>query len=144
VASITTDSRLPAGWVRYSYGALSVGAPRGWTVYNFIPLCPSGPGTGVDEFTETTRMGASCGRPYNGISTVIALGCLEGIAVGQFERGSPSDSTRVDGRLLYRSSIQVSLRGSGWEATCFLLYGFSPPGLGREILGTVEPTGRSC
>lgn len=146
VASTTTDRALPSGWVRYSYGALSVGAPRGWPTYSYVPLCPPSPGTtAIVEFTETTAEAASCAvLPENGTSRVIALGCLTGAALGQFAIGSPSDTAVVAGRLLRRSDTQMSLRGNGWEATFMLLPGFAPPGLGQEILGTVRPTGRPC
>lgn len=145
MASVKVDKHLPPGWVRYSYGALSVGAPRGWTIYRYVPLCPPAVGTtGVVEFTETTPEAASCAAPGTGTSRVIALGCLTGEAIGQFPIGSPSETTVDGGRLIRKSATQASLRGDGWEARFLLLQGFSPPSLGQEILSTVKPTGRSC
>ena len=146
MASVRTDKNLPNGWVRYSYGALSVGAPRGWKIQSYIPLCPPVPGTtAVVEFTETTPVAASCASgPGIGGSRVIALGCLTGQALGQFAIGSSSETTFVGGHLLRRSSTQVSLKGHDWEAIFLLLPGFSPSALGQQILATVKPTGRSC
>ena len=143
MASIKSDKTLPAGWVRYSYGALSVGAPRGWRIYSYVPLCPPPHGTNdvVIEFTETTPEAASCAYSP-GPSRVIALGCLIGPAMGEF--GSPSQTTRVQGRLLHRSDTEITYPGSGWKAVFLLLPGFSPTGLGEEIMSTVKPTGRSC
>lgn len=143
MASIGIDKALPAGWVRYSYGALSVGAPRGWNIYNYVPLCPPAGGTTdvVIEFTERTPEAASCAYSP-GPSRVIALGCLLGPARRAF--GSPPQTIRVQRKTFHRSSTEVTLEGSDWEAVFLLLPGFLPSGLGQQILNTVKPTGRSC
>ena len=62
---------------RYGYGALSVGAPRGLMIYDYVPLCPARARTTnvLIEFTETTPEAASCAYSP-GTSQVIDLDVL--------------------------------------------------------------------
>lgn len=68
----TSDSHLPAGWARFSYGSLSVGAPSGWKVRSAPLSCGSPPNT-VNEYTLNTLRSTSCPSFGPGSPTVEAV-----------------------------------------------------------------------
>lgn len=140
----TSDSRLPAGWARFSYGSLSVGAPSGWKVRSAPLSCGSPPNT-VNEYTLNTLRSTSCPSFGPGSPTVeaVVIECLRGKA-GRLYSGT-SSTTVVEGRVLYRQDTYVYQLGRGSEGVVFLPMNFGPlPTLGAEILATVEPTGKPC
>lgn len=140
----TSDSHLPAGWARFSYGSLSVGAPAGWKVSSAPLFCGSPPNT-VNEYTLSTLRATSCPAYGPGSPTVeaVAIECLRGQAADLYS--STSSTTVVKGKVLYRQDTYVYQLGNGWEGVVLLPVNFGPlPTLGAEILATVQPTGKPC
>jgi hypothetical protein len=134
---------LPAGWARFSYGPLTVAAPRGWKVQHDVPpSCVGPPPNTVSEYTLSEDVLSSCpsrdsSPPLVGIDIV----CLVDAANGTFT-GAPWKVAR--GATLRRSGLGiVLLQSSRWESMV-VLDGDTPASLGRAILGTVEPTGKEC
>lgn len=138
-----TDPHLPAGWARFSYGSLSVGAPAGWKVNSTPLFCGSPPKT-VSEYKLTSVTATSCPSfgPASPTAEAVAIECLLGKANGLYSGLTPT--TTVDGEVLHREGTFVYLQGSGWEGVVLLPMNFGPPALGSTILATVEPTGKPC
>jgi hypothetical protein len=140
----TKDVRLPAGWARFSYGSLSVGAPATWTVRS-TPWrnCSLPPQHTVTEDTDTTVRISSCGAGSTSTTVqAVAIECLRGKANGLYY--GPGPTVTVNGETLHKRESMVYLQGDGWEGTVSLSDYFGPPSLGAAILTTVEPTGRPC
>lgn len=140
----TSDTHLPDGWARFSYGSLSVGAPAGWKVSSAPLFCGSPPNT-VNEYTLSTLRPTSCPSygPDSPTVEAVAIECLRGQA-GRLYSGT-SSTTVVEGKVLYRQDTYVYQLGSGWEGVVLLPMNFGPLStLGTEILATVKPTGRPC
>jgi hypothetical protein len=136
---------LPAGWARFSYGSLSVAAPKTWKVSR-VPLanCAAPSPNSVSEYTVTRVTASSCPAESGDVPTVaaIAIECLRGAANGLYS-GSAT-TTVVRGATLSRIDTRVWLQSGSWEGVVFLAENFGPASLGRAILATVEPTGRPC
>ncbi len=140
-SSVTHDSRLPAGWARYSYGALSVGAPADWKVITWdAPLANNA----VSE-TMTSTVQASTGNlapspPTNAVS----ISCGRGQASHLFSE--PGPGKLVGGKSLhYMWSAQlVYLQGDSWQALVSVPAQTIPTSLATQLLDTVEPTGKAC
>lgn len=145
VAEQTTDPRLPAGWARFSYGALSVGAPANWKVSSAPLFCGSPPST-VTETTSDSLRATSCPSfgPDSPRVQAVAIECLRGGANGLFRDSGPGTSMAGGVLHTYGGGTAVYLQGSRWEGVVLLPMNFGPASLGNQILGTVEPTGRPC
>ena len=140
----TSDPRLPTGWARFAYGALSVGAPSGWAISSAPLFCGSPPNV-VNEYTLSAVRAASCPAygPESPTVEAVAIECLRGQASRLYS--STSSTTIIDRRVLYREDSYVYLHGNGWEGVVLLPINFSPGStLGAEILSTVEPSGKPC
>jgi hypothetical protein len=141
----STQEPLPTGWTRFSYGSLSVRAPKTWKVSPApLPNCAAPPPNSVSEYTLTRVTASNCPAEIGDVPTVaaIAIECLRGAANGLYS-GSAT-STVVRGTTLARSGTLVWLQGASWEGVVTLADNFAPASLGRAILATVEPTGRPC
>lgn len=141
-SGVANDASLPRGWMRYSYGSLSVGAPATWKIDTLRPsICASPPDQTVSEFTDSSTSSVSCpaglgGRPIQAVE----LSCLVGQANQSY---SGAATTTVNGQSLGRSGNVVYLQGDGSEGIVSLPEPFDPA-LDDEILGTVAPTGHRC
>lgn len=143
VAVTAPDRTLPSGWIRYSYGSLSVGAPASWKVSGTPLFCGSPPNT-VTESTLYSLTATSCPAmtPQTPTVSAVAIICLRGKA-NRADSG-PASTIVVDGRALQRTADLVYLQGTGSEGEVVLPVNFGPPSLGPTILATVAPTGRAC
>lgn len=142
----TKDARLPAGWARFSYGSLSVGAPATWRVSSTPwPSCSLPPPHVVGEYTTDTVTTSACGSgPAGEGPTVeaVSIVCWRGKAKRIFS--GPGPTVTVNGKTLHQDQTRVYLQGNGWEGAVELADPFGSPRLGAAILSTVEPTGKSC
>jgi hypothetical protein len=141
----STQTQLPAGWARFSYGSLSAGAPKTWKVSPTpLPNCAAPAPNSVSEYTLTRVTASSCPAEIGDVATVaaIAIECLRGAANGLYS--GAATTTVVRGATLSRSGTLVSFQGASWEGVVTLADNFAPASLGRAILATVEPTGRPC
>lgn len=119
VSRMSTDPKLPAGWTRFSYGSLSVGAPRMWTIRR-APLhnCFAPPPHTVSEYTTTTLTESSCPSEHAGPPwppTAVAIACFGAKANGVF--GGSATTMIVHGTTLSRSGDVVWLQGRSSEGS---------------------------
>jgi hypothetical protein len=143
VAATAPDRTLPSGWIRYSYGSLSVGAPASWKVSGTPLFCGSPPHT-VTESTLYSLTATSCPAmtPQSPRVSAVAIMCLRGKA-NRADSG-PASPVVVNGHMLQRTDDLVSLQGSGSKGEVVLPENFGPSSLAPMILATVAPTGRAC
>ena len=152
----TAVAPLPSGWKRYSYGALSVGAPETWSVRvgrDGLSCLVGIPEYTVTEWTQTQLVPQSCpampsrtngapAAPGVQISCVRAEALRVELELSRDKRITGSTSTTVvRGRTLVRGADSIWLRGPGWAAA---VAAAGPRGLVQAMLATVQPTGRAC
>jgi hypothetical protein len=138
---VSHDSRLPAGWVRYSYGALSVGAPSDWKVVSWV--APPANNT-VSETTTSTVQVSAGNPPPNPPTNEVSISCGRGQVSHMFSE--PGPGTFVDWKSLHymRSARLVYLQGDSWQGLVSVPAQTIPPSLATRLLDTVEPTGKAC
>jgi hypothetical protein len=139
------DSALPPGWVRHSYGLLSVGAPSAWKLSTIQPPnCGSPPNHTVTEITDATVTASACPSISSAEPAVsaVVIECLVGKANGLYSGFSAS--TVVGGQTMYRNGTVVYLQGGAAQGVVYLPDSFGPAPLADEILGTVAPSGKPC
>lgn len=143
--STSASARPTSGWVRQSFGSLSVSVPAAWKVIAAVPpSCWAPPNDTVTEATLSTITASSCpsmGRG-NPRARAVVIECLVGKAGGLY--AGASATWAVDGHVLRRVGDVVYLRERGAEGVVYLAAGFRPAALGERILASVAPSGRKC
>lgn len=140
-SSVSRDLRLPAGWARYSYGALSVGAPAHWKVITW----DAPPANNTVSETTTSVVHASTGNlPRYPPTNEVSISCGRGQASHLFSE--PGPGRLVGWRSLHYmwSAGLVYLQGDSWQALVFVSAQTVPKSLTAQLLDTVEPTGKAC
>jgi hypothetical protein len=147
---ISADPGLPSGWVRYSYGGLSVGAPKTWTVSKPIVAnanCEASLNDSVTADSFDAERASSCPETtLDALPDAVELKCLSGNASHLYAEAT--SSAAITGTKLRHfgagTDLGVYLQNRTTEAVVRAESSPQQPELAAQILSTVKVTGRPC
>lgn len=146
----TSSRHLPAGWVHYSYGPLSVGAPLTWKASverHANADCQPGHNDTVTARVVDNRVASTCPTwTEDALPDTVLIECLQGPQSHLYYDDSPNAPVVRDGlhHLGAGPSQKLYLQTPTAEAVVAVTQSRRSPGLANRILSTVNRTGRTC
>lgn len=141
-APVAAANDVPAGWMRYSYGALSVAAPATWKLNRTEPAnCfPPGPQT-ITEWTASKPEMSACGSGPINIPPPpsVTISCFVG-KLKHLYYGGPAVAT-VSGVKLYGGNNLLYVQDTDSET---MVSATGTDAMTRQILATVQPSNGHC